>query len=90
MPRPTVAQICTGTLTVVVATVALLSVSGVTGALEIAVVVAVALALGTLATALSMAGRRRPAAPRPVAVPPVVPAGPGVRTSASREYARQG
>ncbi|MFE4601847.1 hypothetical protein ACFRKE_13420 [Kitasatospora indigofera] len=90
MPRPTVAQICTGTLTVVVATVALLSVSGVTGALEIAVVVAVALALGTLATALSMAGRGRRPAPRSVAAPPAVPAGPGGRTPAPREYARQG
>ncbi|MFF1869686.1 hypothetical protein [Kitasatospora herbaricolor] len=89
MPRPTVAQICTGTLTVVAATVALLSVSGATGALEIAVVVAVALALGTLATALSMSGRRRRPAPRPVAAQPAVPAGPGVRASATREYARQ-
>ncbi|WP_329495181.1 hypothetical protein [Kitasatospora herbaricolor] len=89
MPRPTVAQICTGTLTVVVATVALLGVSGATGALEIAVVVAVALALGTLATALSMSGSRRRPAPGTAGAQPAVPTGPGVRTSATREYARQ-
>ncbi|MFC9326286.1 hypothetical protein [Kitasatospora sp. NPDC057015] len=88
MPRPTLAQICTGTLTVVVATVALLAVSGATGVLEIAVLVAVALALGTLATALSLSvGRRRPG-PLPAAT--AAPAGSGVRAAPAREYAQQG
>jgi hypothetical protein len=52
MSRPTLAQLSTGTLTVVVATVALLAVSGSTGVLEVAVLVAFAIALGTLTTAL--------------------------------------
>ncbi|GAA2143961.1 hypothetical protein GCM10009760_30920 [Kitasatospora kazusensis] len=64
MPRPTIAQLCTGTLTVVVATVALLAVSGATGVFEIMVLVAFAVALGTLATALLMTvARHRPAPP---------------------------
>ncbi|MFJ9951077.1 hypothetical protein [Kitasatospora sp. NPDC091207] len=61
MPRPTTAQICLGTCTVVAAAVALLAVSGATGVLEIAVLVGFALALGTLVTLLSLstADRRR-------------------------------
>ncbi len=86
MPRPTVAQICTGTLTVVAATLALLTVSGATGVLEVAVLVAFALALGTLATALSMSVTRR----RSVLAVPGVPGDPGVPgTAVAREYARQ-
>ncbi|GAA1080010.1 MULTISPECIES: hypothetical protein [Kitasatospora] len=54
MPRPTLPQICTGTFTVVVSAVALLAVSGSTGVFEVAVLVAFAVALGTLATALLM------------------------------------
>ncbi|WP_052390852.1 hypothetical protein [Streptomyces sp. NRRL B-24484] len=54
MPRPTLPQICTGTFTVVASAVALLAVSGSTGVFEVAVLVAFAVALGTLATALLM------------------------------------
>ncbi|GAA2745433.1 MULTISPECIES: hypothetical protein [Kitasatospora] len=62
MPRPTTAQLCTGTLITVATTVALLAVSGSTGVFEITVLVAFAIALGTLATALLMsaAAHRRP------------------------------
>ncbi|MDH6577145.1 hypothetical protein [Kitasatospora sp. MAP5-34] len=79
MPRPTIAQLCTGTLTVVAAAVALLAVSGATGVLEIVVLVAFSLALGTLATALQMTAARR--RPTPVAAGHV----PAPRP----EYARQ-
>ena len=54
MPRPTLPQLCTGTFTVVASTVALLAVSGSTGVVEVVVLVAFAVALGTLATALLM------------------------------------
>ncbi|MCU7824575.1 hypothetical protein [Kitasatospora sp. DSM 101779] len=62
MPRPTLPQICTGTFTVVASAVALLAVSGSTGVFEVAVLVAFAVALGTLATALLMtlSAQRRP------------------------------
>ncbi|MER8185463.1 hypothetical protein [Kitasatospora sp. NPDC094015] len=62
MPRPTTAQLCTGTLIVVATTVALLAVSGSSGVFEVAVLVVFAIALGTLTTALLMtvaAQRRR-------------------------------
>ncbi|MFJ9694204.1 hypothetical protein [Kitasatospora sp. NPDC101183] len=65
MPRPSAARFCLGSFTVVAATVALLAVSGASGVLEVAVLVAFALALGTLVTVLSMrtaAGRSRSAA----------------------------
>ncbi|MEV4614009.1 hypothetical protein AB0K43_15650 [Kitasatospora sp. NPDC049258] len=64
MPRPTTAQLCTGTLIVVATTVALLAVSGSSGVFEVAVLVLFAIALGTLTTALLMAvaAQRRPAA----------------------------
>ena len=86
MTRPTVAQICTGTLIVVAATVALLGVSGATGVLEIAVLVTFALALGVLATALSMTARRGPA-PREDRAVRAQAAPRSTRTS--REYAQQ-
>ncbi|MFI6156626.1 hypothetical protein ACIBCA_28540 [Kitasatospora sp. NPDC051170] len=53
MPRPSVPQFFLGSFTVVAATVALLAVSGASGVLEVAVLVAFALALGTLVTVLS-------------------------------------
>ncbi|WP_037972859.1 hypothetical protein [Streptomyces sp. NRRL WC-3742] len=53
MPRPSASQLCLGSFTVVAATVALLAVSGASGVLEVAVLVAFALALGTLVTVLS-------------------------------------
>lgn len=80
MPRPTIAQLCTGTLTVVATTVALLAVSGATGVFEIAVLVAFAVALGTLATALLMTGARGRPSPRPGALTAAAP---------HPEYARQ-
>ncbi|GAA4850781.1 hypothetical protein [Kitasatospora terrestris] len=85
MPRPSSAQLFTGTLIVVATTVALLAVSGSTGVYEIAVLVAFAIALGTLATALSMsaAAQRRSA----VAAPPLAPAAP--EPSPAPEFARQ-
>lgn len=57
MPRPTLAQACWGTLAVVSATIVLLAVSGADSLLSITVLVVFAVALGTLATALSMAGQ---------------------------------
>ena len=61
MPRPTLPQLCTGTFTVVVSAVALLAVSGSTGVFEVVVLVAFAVALGTLATALltTLSAQRR-------------------------------
>ncbi|WP_055589970.1 hypothetical protein [Peterkaempfera griseoplana] len=57
MPRPTLAQTCWGTLAVVSATVVLLAVSGADSLLSITVLVVFSVALGTLATALSMTGQ---------------------------------
>ncbi|MFF1902565.1 hypothetical protein [Kitasatospora sp. NPDC058218] len=96
MPRPTTAQFCLGTFTVVAAAVALLAVSGATGVLEIAVLVGFALALGTLVTLLSLstAAQRRAAvtaavttapAPSPAAAPADAPA----PAPAGHAYARQ-
>ncbi|WP_457032785.1 hypothetical protein [Kitasatospora sp. P5_F3] len=63
MSRPTIAQLTTGTLTVVAAAAVLLAVSGSRGVFEIAVLVAFAVALGTLATALLVTvAAQRPAA----------------------------
>ncbi|MFD9129910.1 hypothetical protein [Kitasatospora sp. NPDC059571] len=72
MLRPTLAQLSTGTLTVVVAAVALLAVSGSTGVAEVLVLVAFAVALGTLTTALlvTVAAQRRSAADRGAAAGP--------------------
>ncbi|MBO1418086.1 hypothetical protein [Streptomyces sp. FH025] len=53
MPRPSAARLCLGTFTVVATTVALLAVSGASGVLEVAVLVGLALALGTLVTVFS-------------------------------------
>ncbi|WP_371497285.1 hypothetical protein OG871_15045 [Kitasatospora sp. NBC_00374] len=83
MPRPTTAQLSTGILIVVATTVALLAVSGSSGVFEVAVLVAFAIALGTLTTALlmSVAAQRRPAAESGLGEPSGV---------ARPEYARQG
>ncbi|MEU9078895.1 hypothetical protein ACFYUY_17925 [Kitasatospora sp. NPDC004745] len=82
MPRPSAAQYCLGSFTVVAATVALLAVSGATGALEVAVLVGFALALGTVVTVLAVAvsGRSDRSAGAAHAAPPA---------AAGREYARQ-
>ncbi|MFJ2189523.1 hypothetical protein ACIOJE_16490 [Kitasatospora sp. NPDC087861] len=77
MPRPSAAQYCLGSFTVVAATVALLAVSGASGVLEVAVLVGFALALGTLVTVLSLAMSGRSAA------------GAASPAPAGREYARQ-
>ncbi|BFV59088.1 hypothetical protein KCMC57_up41920 [Kitasatospora sp. CMC57] len=76
MSRPTIAQLVTGILTVVVAAAVLLAVSASRGVFEIAVLVAFSVALGTLATALLMtvAAQRRTSAghrpqPRPTTAP---------------------
>ncbi|MER7753039.1 hypothetical protein [Kitasatospora sp. NPDC097643] len=53
MPRPSAAQVCLGSFTVVAATVVLLAVSGASGVLAVAVLVGFALALGTVVTVLS-------------------------------------
>ncbi|MDH6126661.1 hypothetical protein [Kitasatospora sp. GP82] len=80
MPRPTLAQLSIGTLIVVATTVALLAVSGATAVFAVAVLVAFAVTLGTLATALLMTAsrRRRPAHPaaaqRPADRQPPAPA----------------
>ncbi|MFD5434395.1 hypothetical protein ACFWJ4_19855 [Kitasatospora sp. NPDC127067] len=54
MPRPSVAQVCLGSFTVVATTVVLLAVSGASGVLAVAVLVGFALVLGTVVTVLSM------------------------------------
>ncbi|MEU1285769.1 hypothetical protein [Kitasatospora sp. NPDC005856] len=89
MPRPSVAQACLGSFTVVASTVALLAASGASGVLAVSVLVGFALALGTVVTVLSMAaaaaraataaeGAADPArAPRPAAA------------AAGHAYARQ-
>jgi len=83
MPRPTSAQVCTGTLIVVATTVALLAVSGSSGLFEVAVLVAFAIALGTLATALLMSvSAQRSSSPD-------VSAGPSPAQQPQPEYARQ-
>ncbi|MBV6698413.1 hypothetical protein KV557_14935 [Kitasatospora aureofaciens] len=79
MPRPSAAQFCLGTFTVVATTVVLLAVSGAAGVLEVAVLVGFAVALGTLVTLLSLSVSARSA--RPAQVPAAAPAG--------HEYARQ-
>ncbi|MFD5462716.1 hypothetical protein ACFWIQ_07785 [Kitasatospora sp. NPDC127059] len=81
MPRPSAAQFCLGSFTVVATTVALLAVSGASGVLEVAVLVGFALALGTVVTVLSVSVSARSAAPagRSGASP----------ATAGREYARQ-
>ncbi|MGW3040103.1 hypothetical protein ACWC9T_08650 [Kitasatospora sp. NPDC001159] len=79
MPRPSAAQFCLGSFTVVATTVALLAVSGASGVLEVAVLVAFALALGTVVT-VSLSVSSRPAGPAE---------GPGSPATAGREYARQ-
>ncbi|GAA0667829.1 hypothetical protein GCM10010193_19480 [Kitasatospora atroaurantiaca] len=83
MTRPTIAQFCTGTLTVVATTVALLAVSGATEVFEIMVLVAFAVALGTLATALLITATQRRSTPRPSTLSPTSSAAP------QPEYARQ-
>ncbi|MFI9158320.1 hypothetical protein ACIGXI_21550 [Kitasatospora aureofaciens] len=81
MPRPSAVQFCLGSFTVVAATVALLAVSGASGALEVGVLVAFALALGTVVTALSVSVSTRSAA---------VADGSGASPAAAgHEYARQ-
>ncbi|MFD4656512.1 hypothetical protein ACFWP2_12880 [Kitasatospora sp. NPDC058444] len=89
MPRPSVAQACLGSFTVVASSVALLAVSGASGVLAVSVLVGFALALGTVVTVLSMSAAAARAAtvaegaadperaPRPTAA------------AAGRAYARQ-
>ncbi|GAA2986916.1 hypothetical protein GCM10010519_21430 [Streptomyces lactacystinicus] len=68
MPRPSVAQVCLGSFTVVATTVVLLAVSGASGVLAVAVLVGFALVLGTVVTVLSMsAATARAAAARAAA-----------------------
>ncbi|MFE5582937.1 hypothetical protein [Kitasatospora sp. NPDC056531] len=81
MPRPSAAQFCLGSFTVVATTVALLAVSGASGVLEVAVLVAFALALGTVVTVLSLSVSARSAA-----LAEEAGASPA---AAGREYARQ-
>jgi hypothetical protein len=87
MPRPSAAQFCLGTFTVVATTVALLAVSGASGVLEVAVVVGFALVLGTVVTVLSLSASSRSAgAARRSSEAPEAKASPA---PAGREYARQ-
>ncbi|MFD8593935.1 hypothetical protein ACFV1L_02915 [Kitasatospora sp. NPDC059646] len=72
--RPGPAQVAAGALIAVAAAVALLAVSGETGVWRVAVLVAFAIALGTLSAVLLTARRRPPVAatgspdvPRPAA-----------------------
>ncbi|WP_329487852.1 hypothetical protein OG618_14640 [Kitasatospora sp. NBC_01246] len=92
MPRPTTAQFCLGTCTVVAAAVALLAVSGATGVLEIAVLVGFALALGTLVTLLSLstaAQRRTTATAGTTATPGAAHLQADAPAPAGHAYARQ-
>ncbi|MGW7581774.1 hypothetical protein ACWGKU_16355 [Kitasatospora sp. NPDC054768] len=69
MPRPSVAQVCLGSFTVVATTVVLLAASGASGVLAVAVLVGFALVLGTVVTVLSMsAAAARAAAARAATV----------------------
>lgn len=89
MPRPSVAQACLGSFTVVAATVALLAVSGASGVLAVAVLVGFALALGTVVTVLSMSAAAARAAS--AAAGPADPTGAPRRAAdaAGHAYARQ-
>ncbi|MFG2915526.1 hypothetical protein ACGF0D_21895 [Kitasatospora sp. NPDC048298] len=89
MPRPSVAQACLGSFTVVASTVALLAVSGASGVLAVAVLVGFALALGTVVTVLSMSAAAARSAAGTAA--PADPAGAAGRTAAAagHAYARQ-
>ncbi len=65
MARPTSAQICIGTLAVVLVTVAALAFTGTDSVPAISVLVVGVLLLATTATALAIGRPRRAAAPRP-------------------------
>lgn len=65
MPRPTAAQLAYGSTTVVLATLAMLLLSGVTSVVGIAAIALVALCLGLLVS-VKVAGPRRSAAAHPV------------------------
>jgi hypothetical protein len=88
MPRPTLAQFCTGTLTIVVTTVVLLAVSGATGVPAVAALVAVAVALGVLVTLLLMTADRRRAATSPASGRPGTEPRPTARPAVP-EYGRR-
>ncbi|MFJ9443869.1 hypothetical protein ACIRRH_18635 [Kitasatospora sp. NPDC101235] len=89
MPRPSVAQACLGSFTVVATTVALLAVSGASGVLAVSVLVGFALALGTVVTVLSMSAAAAGAGA--VEAGPADPAGAAgpAPAAAGHAYARQ-
>ncbi|WP_354640736.1 hypothetical protein [Kitasatospora camelliae] len=92
MPRPTTAQLLTGTLIVVATTVALLAVSGSSEAFEVAVLVMFAVALGTLSTLLmasAAAQRRSPAGAGASDGPPGDRADTGAPVYPQPEYAHR-
>ncbi|MCI3224276.1 hypothetical protein [Streptomyces sp. NP-1717] len=62
MPRPTAAQLAYGSATVVLATLSMLLLSGVTSVVGIAVIALVALCLGVLVSVKAAEPRRSPAA----------------------------
>lgn len=71
MSHSLAARVCTGTGVTVACTLALLAVSGATGFPEIALLVLLAVAVGTLAATLPA---RRRTAPAPASTPASVPA----------------
>ncbi|MET8545222.1 hypothetical protein ABZW03_31975 [Kitasatospora sp. NPDC004799] len=90
MPRPSLAQACLGSFTVVATTVALLAVAGASGVLAVSVLVGFALALGTVVTVLSMsaaAARAATEAPDPAA--PATDPAEAATAAAGHAYARQ-
>ncbi|MDH6110725.1 hypothetical protein P3T36_003094 [Kitasatospora sp. MAP12-15] len=74
MPHSLAARVCTGTCTVVATALLLLAVSGATGFPEIALLVALSVAVGTLAATLTSPRRSTPAAAPTPAAPAPTPA----------------
>ncbi|GHF61551.1 hypothetical protein GCM10018790_44330 [Kitasatospora xanthocidica] len=89
MPRPSAAQVCLGSFTVVATAVALLAVSGAEGVLAVTVLVAVALALGTVVTVLALSSSSAAAGPGTAEAPRAAQADDAAPTGPERAYARQ-
>ncbi|WP_035793503.1 hypothetical protein [Kitasatospora mediocidica] len=80
MPHSLAARVCTGTCTVVATTLVLLAVSGATAFPEIALLVALSVAVGAFAATL-VSPRRTTSAPAPAPAP----AAPATATAADAE-----
>lgn len=84
MPRPTLAPVAYGSLTVVLSTLAMLLLSGARSGAGVVVIAAAGLVLGLLvAFAVVLRGRRLPAAPAAASVPSPVPVSASVSAPVS-------